>query len=221
MDDLKTQVEALAPEQWGEFLGWVVNTERARRDALPAVEEAQAKLVEELWEARPDLKPAAGTTEITPAETAEALVAQVKQWQQPATPLDGYPRSELAALGGRVWRNRRPGNVKKPGTPFSGWEDVTDDYLKLADAQDGNAPDAATTDAPGLITEPEKPAPEPEPEVTPADTVPPYRDGEKLAKGETRRYTDGKVYVWQKNKLEATKPETAPDKNTGHWLHLG
>ena len=55
------------------------------------------------------------------AATAEALVAQVKQWAQPATPLDGYPRSELAALGGRVWRNRRPGNTKKPGTPFSGW----------------------------------------------------------------------------------------------------
>lgn len=216
MDTLKQQVQALDPAEWVEFLGWVTGTERARRDALPAVEEAQAKLVEELWEARPELKPAAGTTEITPAETAEALVAQVKPWAQPATPLDGYPRSELAALGGRVWRNRRPGNVKKPGTAFSGWEDVTDEYLRLADAVDGNA-EGVGTDAPGLITEPK---PEPQPEVTPADTVPPYRDGEKLAKGETRRYTDGKVYVWQKTKLEPTKPETAPDKNTGHWQRL-
>lgn len=220
---LQDTIQALPDAEFRDLKAWIVTTETDRRAAQPAIEEAQARLVEELWEAKPELKPAAGTTEITPAETAEALVAQVKQWQQPATPLDGYPRSELAALGGRVWRNRRPGNVKKPGTPFSGWEDVTDDYLKLADAVDGNAPDAATTDAPGLITEPKpEPAkPEPEPEVTPADTVPPYRDGEKLAKGETRRFTDGKVYVWQKNKLEATKPETAPDKNTGHWLHLG
>lgn len=226
MDNLKQQVEALDPAEWQEFLGWVTGTERVRRDALPAVEEAQAKLVEELWEARPDLKPETGTTEITPAETEEQLVAQVKQWRQPATPLDGYPRSELAALGGRVWRNHRPGNTKKPGTAFSGWEDVTADYLKLADAVDGNTPGVGT-DAPGLITEP-KPAPAPKPEqpkqteptVTPAPGVKPYKDGENLSKGEMRQYTDGHVYVWQKTVLEKTKPETAPDKGTGHWQKL-
>lgn len=224
MDNLKQQVQELTPEQWVEFLGWVTGVERARRDAQPAVEEAQAQLVEELWEARPELKPAAGTTEITPAETAEALVAQVKQWRQPATPLDGYPRSELAALDGKVWRNHRPGNTKKPGQPFSGWEDVTDEYLRLADAVDGNAPGVGT-DAPGLITEPApapKPEqPKPEPTVTPAPGVKPYKDGENLSKGEMRQYTDGHVYVWQKTVLEKTKPETAPDKGTGHWQRLG
>lgn len=225
MDEIKKQIEALTPEEWQELLGWVTGTERARRDALPAVEEAQARLVEELWEARPELKPETGTTEITPAETEEALVAQVKQWAQPATPLDGYPRSELAALGGRVWRNHRPGNTKKPGTPFSGWEDVTADYLKLADAVDGNA-EGVGQDAPGLITEPKpeptpKPEqPKPEPTVTPAPGVKPYKDGENLSKGEMRQYTDGHVYVWQKTVLEKTKPETAPDKGTGHWQKL-
>lgn len=223
MDDLKTQVEALAPEQWGEFLGWVVNTERARREALPAVEAAQAKLVEELWEARPELKPEAGTTEITPAETAEALVAQVKQWQQPATPLDGYPRSELAALGGRVWRNRRPGNTKQPGTAFSGWEDVTDDYLKLADAVDGNTPGVGT-DAPGLITEPEKPAPEPEPEapkqpeVTPAPELREWKVGEWYSKGESVRV--GNV-AYTSLKLHRATEATHPTNGTPEWLKLG
>ncbi|WP_066527114.1 hypothetical protein [Corynebacterium bouchesdurhonense] len=153
MDTLKQQVQELTPDQWTEFLGWVTGVERARRDALPLIEEAQATLVEELWEARPELRPETGTTEITPAVTEEELVAQVKPWAQPATPLDGYPRSELAALDGKVWRNRRPGNTKKPGTAFSGWEDVTDEYLRLADAVDGNAPGVGT-DAPGLITEP-------------------------------------------------------------------
>lgn len=223
MDTLKQQVQALDPEQWVEFLGWVTGTERARRDALPAVEEAQAQLVEELWEAKPELKPETGTTEITPAKTAEALVAQVKPWQQPSTPLDGYPRSELAALGGRVWRNHRPGNVKKPGSPFSGWEDVTDDYLKLADAVDGNAPGVGT-DAPGLVTEPEKPepeevtpAPDPEQPITPAPMVQPWQAGQWYAKGELA-LDDGVAYASQR--LHKATENNRPTRGTGDWLKL-
>lgn len=209
---IKTDIQQLPDTEFEELKRWVLNDETQRRATITVVEQAEAELVEQLWEARPDLKPATGTTDITPADTEAELIAQVEHWEQPATPLDGYPRSVLTALDNKIWRNRRPGNTKKPGTPFSGWEDVTADYLKLADAVDGNAPGVGT-DAPGLITEPK-------PEVAPADTVPPYRDGEKLSRGETRRYTDGKVYVWQKNKLEATRPETAPDKGTGHWLKL-
>lgn len=209
---IKTDIQQLPDTEFEELKRWVLNDETTRRATAQITERAEAELLEQLWEARPDLKPATGTTDITPADTEAELIAQVEQWEQPVTPLDGYPRSVLTALDNKIWRNRRPGNTKRPGTPFSGWEDVTADYLKLADAVDGNAPGVGT-DAPGLITEPET--------ITSADTVPPYKDGEKLAKGETRRYTDGKVYVWQKNKLEPTKPETAPDKNTGHWLHLG
>lgn len=227
MQDLKTQITDLSSEEWQELFNWVVGEERARRDAQPAVEEAQAKLVEELWEARPELKPETGTTEITPAETAEALVAQVKQWAQPATPLDGYPRSELAALGGRVWRNRRPGNMKKPGAAFSGWEDVTGDYLRLADAVDGNAPDAATTDAPGLITEPKPeakpepevtPAPEPEQPITPAPMAQPWQAGQWYAKGETV-LDGGALYASQR--LHKATENNRPTKGTGDWLKLG
>lgn len=210
---IKTDIQQLPDTDFEELKRWVLNDETQRRATITVVEQTEAQLVEQLWEARPDLKPATGTTDITPADTEAELIAQVEQWEQPATPLDGYPRSVLTALDNKIWRNRRPGNTKRPGTPFSGWEDVTADYLTLADAVDGNAPGVGT-DAPGLITEPK-------PEVAPADTVPPYRDGEKLSRGETRRYTDGKVYVWQKNKLEPTKPETAPDKGTGHWLQLG
>lgn len=217
MDDLKQQVQDLTPEEWGEFLAWVVGPERARRDAQPAVEQAQAELVEELWEAQPDLKPAYVGTVDPDTPTLDALLAQLSEWVRPTSRLTAYPHASLVKHVGRAWRNRRRGlNSAEPGTPFSGWEDVTDELLRPVPVQDGNADDADTTDAPGLITEPG-----PEPEVTPADTVPPYRDGEKLAKGETRRYTDGKVYVWQKTRLEPTRPETAPDKNTGHWQQLG
>lgn len=220
MDNLKQQVQELTPAEWVEFLGWVTGVERARRDAQPAVEEAQAQLVEELWEARPELKPETGTTDITPAETAEALVAQVKQWAQPATPLDGYPRSELAALGGRVWRNHRPGNTKKPGAAFSGWEDVTDEYLRLADAVDGNA-EGVGTDAPGLITEPKpepKPAePKPEPTVTPAPGVKQWKTDEWYSKGETV-LDGGALYVSQK--LHKATDRNRPTAGTGDWLKL-
>lgn len=220
VEELQIQIAQLTAEQWAEFLAWVVTVEKPRRDAQPAVEEAQAKIMAEVWEAQPDLKPAYVGTVDPDTPTLDALLAQLPPWVQPTSKASAYPPASLVQHDGRAWRNRRRGlNSNEPGTPFSGWEDVTADLLKPVPVQDGNAPDADTTDAPGLIAEPAKP--EPEPEVTPADTVPPYRDGEKLAKGETRRYTDGKVYVWQKNKLEATKPETAPDKNTGHWLHLG
>lgn len=225
VEELQIQIAQLTPEEWQELLGWVTGTERARRDAQPAVEEAQARLVEELWEARPDLKPETGTTEITPAETVEALVAQVKQWRQPATPLDGYPRSELAALGGRVWRNRRPGNMKKPGEAFSGWEDVTDDYLRLADAVDGNTPGVGT-DAPGLITEPKpEPAPTPKPEqpkqteptVTPAPGVKQWKTDEWYSKGETV-LDGGALYVSQK--LHKATDRNRPTAGTGDWQRL-
>lgn len=220
MDEIKQKIMELAPEEWQEFLSWVVGPERNRRQALPQIEQAQAEIMAEVWEQQPNLKPAFVGTVDAETPTLEALLEQLPAWEQPTSKANAYPHASLVKHLGRARRNRRRGlNSAEPGTPFSGWEDVTDELLKPVPVQDGSAPDADTTDAPGLITEPE--APEPEPEVTPADTVPPYKDGEKLSRGETRRFTDGKVYVWQKNKLETTRPETAPDKNTGHWLHLG
>lgn len=226
MDQLKAikgQITALAREEWEVLFSWVVSEERPRRDALPAVEAAQAEIMAEVWEAKPDLKPQFVGTVDPDTPTLDALLAQLPKWVQPTSKATAYPPASLVQHQGKAWRNRRRGlNSNEPGTAFSGWEDVTDDLLKPVPVQDGNAPDADTTDAPGLITDPEPETPkQPEPEVTPADTVPPYKDGEKLARGESRRFTDGRVYVWQKNKLEPTRPETAPDKGTGHWLQLG
>ena len=215
---LQDTIQTLTDQEFRDLKAWIVTTETDRRAAQPAVEEAQAQLVEELWEARPELKPEAGTTDITPAATAAELIAQVQPWAQPATPIDGYPRQVLTAHVGRVWRNRRPGNMKQPGEPFSGWEDVTNDYLKLADALDGNE-EGVGTDAPGLITEPEKPAPAPvEPEkITPAPQVQEWYAGAKIDAGIPWLH-DGQVYI-AKTTHTATATN-APGKSARHWTPL-
>ena len=215
LEDLFAQIRALPDEDYYRLSDemYVIGRER---EARAQVEQAQAELVVELQEAHPELKPAATTT-ATPATTLEGLLGQLSPWAKPQTRAGAYPSASLVKHEGKAWRARRLTD-KEPGVSFSGWEDVTADYLKLADAVDGNAPGVGT-DAPGLITEPE-PEPKPEPTVTPAPGVKPYKDGENLSKGEMRQYTDGHVYVWQKTVLEKTKPETAPDKGTGHWQKL-
>lgn len=219
---LRDDIQALPDPDFRDLKAWIVTTETDRRAAQPAVEQAQAQLVEQLWEAKPELRPDAGTVDITPATTAAELIAQVQPWEQPVTPIDGYPRQVLTARNNRVWRNRRPGNMKTPGDPFSGWEDVTDDYLRLADAVDGNAPDVGT-DAPGLITEPEKPAPAPAPKpapapetITPAPQVQPWQDGRRYTKGELT--LDGALYVAQRDHKATTT--NRPTKGTTDWLKL-
>ena len=214
---LQDTIQALPDAEFRDLKAWIVTTETDRRAALPQIEEAQAQLVEELWEAKPELKPEAGTVDITPATTAAELIAQVQPWEQPATPIDGYPRQVLTARNNRVWRNRRPGNMKTPGEPFSGWEDVTDDYLRLADALDGNHPDVGT-DAPGLIPEP-TPTPAPAPEnITPAPQVQPWQDGRRYTKGEPA-LDNGALYVAQRDHKATTT--NRPTKGTTDWLKLG
>lgn len=212
---LQDTIQALPDAEFRDLKAWIVTTETDRRAAQPQIEEAQAQLVEELWEAKPELKPEAGTVDITPATTAAELIAQVQPWEQPTTPIDGYPRQVLTARNNRVWRNRRPGNMKTPGDPFSGWEDVTDDYLRLADALDGNHPDVGT-DAPGLITEP-TPAPAPE-NITPAPQVQPWQDGRRYTKGEPA-LDNGALYVAQRDHKATTT--NRPTKGTTDWLKLG
>ncbi|MHC2848859.1 hypothetical protein ACUXOC_000281 [Corynebacterium mucifaciens] len=210
---LQDTIQALPDAEFRDLKAWIVTTETDRRAAQPAVEQAQAQLVEELWEAKPELRPDAGTVDITPATTTAELIAQVQPWEQPATPIDGYPRQVLTARNNRVWRNRRPGNMKTPGDPFSGWEDVTDDYLRLADALDGNHPDVGT-DAPGLVT---KPQPEPEPETTPAPQVQEWYIGAKIEQGIPWLH-NGQLYI-AKTTHTATAAN-APGKSTRHWTPL-
>lgn len=212
MQDLKNQVQALTAEEWQQFLGWVVGDEKARRDAQPAVEQAQAEIMAEVWETQPELKPAYVGTVDPETPTLDALLAQLPEWVQPTSKASAYPPASLVQHDGKAWRNRRRGlNSAEPGTPFSGWEDVTNDLLKPAPVQDGNAEDADTTDAPGLITQPE-----PE-KITPAPQVQDWAPGLKIEAGIPWRH-DGQIHIAKIN--HTSSPTNAPGKSTRHWQPL-
>lgn len=211
MEALKQQVQALTSGDWQTFLAWVVTTEADRRAAQAQVEQAQAELVEELWEQQPDLKPKFVGTVDPDTPTLDALLAQLPAWAQPTSKASAYPHASLVQHEGKAWRNRRRGlNANEPGTPFSGWEDVTDELLKPVPVQDGNAEDAAITDAPGLITEPE-------PEVTPAPQVQEWYVGAKIEQGIPWLH-DGQVYIAKVN--HTASATNAPGKSTRHWQLL-
>lgn len=217
MDTLKQQVQALTPGEWQTFLAWVVTAETDRRAAQPAVEEAQAELVEELWEQQPGLKPQFVGTVDPDTPTLDALLAQLPAWAQPTSKASAYPPASLVQHNGKAWRNRRRGlNANEPGTPFSGWEDVTDHLLKPVPVQDGNAEDADTTDAPGLVTKPQ-PEPQPQPEATPAPQVQEWYVGAKIEAGIPWLH-NGQVYI-AKTTHTATATN-APGKSTRHWQLL-
>lgn len=210
--EVQSHAQTLTDEELRDLRTWITITELPRREAEVAATQAETALIESLWEAHPEMRPDI-VEDAKPAETLDGLIKSIPAWVQPETIFTGYPAAALVTHDGLVFRNRRSGNIKEPGTTFSGWENVTTDFLRPESIADGNDPDVGT-DAPGLITpqEPEKP-------ITPALGVKPYKDGENLSKGELRLY-DGRVYVWQKTLLEKTKPETTPDKNTGHWKPL-
>ena len=214
---LKDDIQALPDTEFRDLKAWIVTTETDRRAAQPAVEEAQAQLVEELWEHQPDLKPAYAGTVDPDTPTLDALLAQLPKWAQPTSRASAYPPASLVQHKGRAWRNRRRGlNANEPGTPFSGWEDVTDELLKPVPVQDGNAEDADATDAPGLITEP-TPEPEPEPETTPAPQVQEWYAGAKIEQGIPWLH-NGQVYIAKVNHTATAL--NAPGKSTRHWQLL-
>ena len=188
---------------------WRMNREREARDE---VERARAEIVEEVWEAQPELKPQFVGTVDPDTPTLDALLAQLPAWVQPTSKVNAYPHASLLKHEGRAWRNRRRGlNSNEPGTPFSGWEDVTDELLKPIPVQDGNAEDADTTDAPGLITEPEAPA-------DPAPHVKEWKAGEWYSKGEPARVG---TEVYTSLKLHKATDATHPSKGTPEWMQLG
>lgn len=212
---LQDTIQALPDNEFRDLKAWIVTTETDRRAAQPAVEQAQAELVEELWEAKPDLKPQFVGTVDPDTPTLDALLAQLPAWAQPTSRASAYPPASLVQHKGRAWRNRRRGlNAAEPGTPFSGWEDVTDELLKPVPVQDGNATDADTTDAPGLIAEPE---PKPEPETTPAPQVQEWYAGAKIEQGIPWLH-DGQLYIAKMN--HTATAANAPGKSTRHWQLL-
>lgn len=178
------------------------------REARAQVEQAQADLVAELQEQHPELAPKYAT-HLDEAESLDQLLAKLPPFVQPTSKANAYPAASLVKHQEKAYRARRMTD-KEPGAVFSGWEDVTADFLRPEPIADGNDPEAGT-DAPGLITEPE-------PEVTPAPELQEWKAGEWYSKGESVRV--GNV-AYTSLKLHRATDATHPTKNTPEWLKLG
>ena len=209
LEDLFAQIRALPDEDYYRLSDemYVIGRER---EARAQVEAAQAELVVELQEQHPELKPEA-TTDAKPATTLQELLAQLTPWEQPKTRAGAYAPPALVAHNGGAHRARRP-TTKEPGTPFSGWEDVTSDFLRPEPIADGNDSDVGT-DAPGLIAEPE-PAPE---KTTPAPMAQPWKTGEWYSAGELA-LDNGVAYVSQR--LHRATDTNRPSSGAKEWRAL-
>lgn len=186
--------------------------EPKRRQRVADRAEAQAELVAELQEAHPELAPKYAT-QLDEVGTLADLLEKLSEWVQPTSKASSYPPMSLVKHKEKAYRARRLTD-KEPGTPFSGWEDVTRDFLRPEPIQDGNDPEVGT-DAPGLITEPE-PAPQPE-KTTPAPMAQPWKAGEWYPAGELA-LDNGVPYVSQR--LHRATERTRPSTGASEWRPL-
>ena len=125
VQELQDQIRQLDDVQFQELLAWVVTAEKDRRDAQPAIEQAQAELVTELQEAGKLEKPEAATE-----EEAKASADTVPEWRDPGTDHAlMYHYGDVVRHDGKLARSTHKGlNSWEPGTlSFDGriWEDIT------------------------------------------------------------------------------------------------
>lgn len=186
---------------------WITTIELPRREALPQIEAAEAELVAELQEAHPELAPKYAT-QLDEVGTLADLLANLSEWVQPTSKANAYPPMSLVKHQEKAYRARRLTD-KEPSTPFSGWEDVTADFLRPEPIADGNA-DGVGTDAPGLITEPEKP-------TTPAPMAQSWKAGEWYSVG-ALALDNGVAYVSQR--LHRATESNRPSSGAKEWRPL-
>ena len=126
MEELKTQVQALNATDWQEFLNWVIGDERNRREAQPAVDQAQAEVVKELQDAGKLPLPDA----LTDAEKLPEDASDVPEWVNPGTDHSMmYREGDIVRHNGRIVLSTHKGlNSWEPRTlGLDGriWEDIT------------------------------------------------------------------------------------------------
>lgn len=205
LDELFAQIRALPDADYYRLSDemYVIGREREARDQ---VEAAQAELVVELQEQHPELAPKYATA-LDEVATLADLLAKLSEWVQPTSKATAYPPMSLVKHQEKAYRARRL-TGKEPGTPFSGWEDVTADFLHPEPIADGNA-DEVGADAPGLITEPEN--------VTPAPMAQPWKAGEWYSVG-ALALDNGVAYVSQR--LHRATENTRPSTGAKEWRPL-
>lgn len=208
LEDLFAQIRALPDADFHRLSDemYVISREREARDQ---VEAAEAELVAELQEAHPELAPKY-TTQLDEVATLADLLAKLSEWVQPTSKANAYPPMSLVKHQEKAYRARRLTD-KEPGTPFSGWEDVTRDFLRPEPIADGNAPDVGA-DAPGLITEPDEPG-----NTTPAPMAQPWKAGEWYSAG-ALALDEGVAYVSQR--LHRATESNRPSSGAKEWQPL-
>lgn len=119
METIKQQIQALNGADFAELRRWIFDDEVQRRQALPAVQEAEVELVKDL----------AAQGEITRPEVAteEAAIngdGIVPAWHDPQGKKNkAYIRGDAVLDDGRIYINRADGlNYARPSAPDSGWE---------------------------------------------------------------------------------------------------
>lgn len=135
MEELQKQVQALDAEDWQTFLNWIVGDEHERRQAQPAIEQAQADIVTELQDAGKLEKPEAATE-----ERAKKDAARVPEWQDPGTDHAlMYHYGDVVQYEGKLVRSTHKGlNHWVPGTlGFDGriWE-IIEEAEESADTEE-------------------------------------------------------------------------------------
>ena len=208
LETLFVQIRALPDADFHRLSDemYVIGREREARDQ---VEAAQAELVAELQEAHPELAPKYATA-LDEVATLADLLAKLSEWVQPTSKATAYPPMSLVKHQEKAYRARRLTD-KEPGTPFSGWEDVTRDFLRPEPIEDGNAPDVGA-DAPGLITEPDEPG-----NITPAPMAQPWKAGEWYSAG-ALALDNGVAYVSQR--LHRATGTNRPSTGAKEWQPL-
>ncbi|ERS41816.1 MULTISPECIES: hypothetical protein [unclassified Corynebacterium] len=126
MEDIKKQIQALNGVDFAELRRWIFDDEVQRRQAQPAVEQAQAEVVKELQDAGKLPLPDA----LTDPEKLPVTISDVPEWVNPGTDHSMmYREGDIVRYGDKLVRSTHPGlNHWEPGTlALDGriWEGIT------------------------------------------------------------------------------------------------
>lgn len=150
VDQIKAQIQNLSDQDFQALRKWVFQDEVKRREALPAREEAQVRLIKDLAEQGEITRP-----EVATEEAAINGDGVVPAWVDPAGKAHRAYFVGAAVLDdGRIYINRKKGlNFARPNTPDSGWElhnPPKEDEADTAPESEAAEPDAPADDAPGV-----------------------------------------------------------------------
>ncbi|MBK4183138.1 hypothetical protein [Corynebacterium macginleyi] len=119
MDEIKQKIQALSEADFAALRWWIFDHEVKRRQALPAVEEAQVEMVKDLAAQGEITRPDVATEEA--AINGDGIIPA---WHNPqGKKHKAYFLGEAVIDDGRIYINRRDGlNYARPSAPDSGWE---------------------------------------------------------------------------------------------------